>query len=179
MGLEFIRDRYDNASHYVVMQGADIWVKPGLLGFVHDQMNQQENEAVLFFLQTGIVHQDNWHTNFFALGFDERYWPPLAQKEDQDMLERKWGIQLKKFDLPGIVRWHNNREKSFVHAHESEHPGVPAEAIVAQFGRESAPLFVCGRRKSFREWLSGVSLRQEVSRLWQKLSRSLTLKRKS
>lgn len=141
LGLEFVRDHY-GADHYAVVQTADIAPRDGQYGFIHGSM--QENEAVLYFFANGVIHGDIWHTNFFAVSMDERYWPPLAEKGDQDILERKWGLHLARNGLTSIVRWHNNRNKSFVHCHESE--GLPPEPFRPQTVGGGVCLYVRGHR---------------------------------
>ena len=160
-GLDFIKAEYGE-THFAIMQGADIWVKPGMYRFLTDRMNEQENSAVLFFMPNGVVHRDCFHTNFFAVPMDEIYWPPLAKKEDQDMLERKWGLQLKENKVPDILIWHNNWDKSFIHAHESENQ--PAEERRPFRISTNVVIPLKAKRRTFGVWLL-----RKVGLLWQNL----------
>lgn len=160
LGLEFVRDHYGD-EHYAIVQAADIRPREGQHGFLHE--NMQKVEAVLYFLPNGICHDSIWHTNFFAVSMKEDYWPPLAEKGDQDILERKWGLGLTKSGLTSFVRWHNNRNKSFVHCHESEK--VPPEPFRSQRAKGGVSLFIAGRRSLWAAFSSWV--RSFIRRVWR------------
>lgn len=138
-GLEFIRDNYGNDC-YALVQSADISPKPGIFSHIDSEM--MEKDGVLFFLNTGICHSDVWYTNFFAVSMNENYWPPLANMGDQDILERKWGLKLSKEKLNNFCKWHNNFDKSFIHAHESE--GLPPELFKPQKSNVSVLMCITG-----------------------------------
>jgi len=148
-GLEFVREHYGE-NCYVIGQAADVQPKPGIYRMMDEKMREGD-KAVLFLLPTNIVHSDIWHTNFFCVCLDENYWPPLSEQGDQDILERKWGLQLKKRALPGIFAWHNNRNKSFVHSHESENQ--EPELFKPQRAGVGIGLFIVGRKRWYlRVW---------------------------
>lgn len=122
LGLEFIRDNYQELS-YCIMHAADIWLQDGTLKFIDDRINgrveEGEHQAVLFHWQNPIVHADIWATYMFGVRLDDpAYWPPVSPDNAQDVLERQWGCQL--MGKPGIFRWHNSRDQKFLHRHESE-----------------------------------------------------------
>lgn len=147
LGLEFVAANYPD--HYAVVMACDIWPQDGTLGFVHGHM--AEHEAVLFHWENGIAHQDVWHTNFFAVGMDQRYWPPLSSPDHMDTLERQWGMALAKAGLPAIFRWHNSGGRRFLHRHQSE--SLPQIAVVPRRGRGGLSLLVIGHRSWWlRAW---------------------------
>ncbi len=118
-GLEFIRKTYGDNS-YCLMQAADIWPREGIYGMVDSHMQKEDMNAVIFHWQNGIIHSGIWHTNFFAVSMDDRYWPPLSKPGHADVLERHWGSELAKKALPGIFQTHNYQCKKFLHTHETE-----------------------------------------------------------
>lgn len=156
-GLEFVRQHYDTTSHYVVMQGADIWPHEGTFTMINN--NMVDNEAVLFHWDNGCIHTDIWHTNFFAVSLDERYWPPLSPPYHADVLERQWGLNLVRQQLSFIHRWHNYNNRRFLHTHESE--GLPLFQELPQTERSKLSLLISGCKPWYRRLLDfcGVWLR--------------------
>jgi hypothetical protein len=84
-------------------------------------------KAVVFHLENGCHNSGIYHTNFWALR-DKQFWPPLAQKEDRDILELLWGNQLKARGLNNFFLSTNWANKRFIHAHQSEElPPFPVQ----------------------------------------------------
>lgn len=142
-GLEFIRERYDPATHYAVVLAADVWVKDDTFLFVQNKINDG-NKAVLFHWENGCVHDGVWHTNFFAVPLEADYWPPLSLPDDQDVLERQWGRHLQKVQPAGVFKWHNYQQRRFLHTHESE--GLETFPERPQHARTGFGLATRGRR---------------------------------
>lgn len=156
LGLSWVRDHYDPASAYALVMAADVRPNERLaLKFVDDHVAAGARAVVLFW-PNGCVRSDIWHTNFFAVCLDERYWPPVLGEGDSDTLEWAWGKHLLRADLPGVVRGHNSRERRFAHRHESDaHPPWP---VVPQAGDGAAPLLITGHLPWWRRALQRVGL---------------------
>ncbi len=159
LGLNFIKQHYDNATHYVVMHAADIYLQDCTFSFVNDRINGRVEEgpqnAVVFFWQNGVTSSDTWATYFFAVCLDPAYWPPVSPPDHQDVLERQWGLLLQKTQPPGVFKWHNAHERRFLHRHESE--SLPPLELRPQHELSSLSL-TCRGYKSWwnqlREWVS-------------------------
>lgn len=152
-GLEFILSTYEPQAHYVVMNGADISVNDGTLKFIDAKM--KEHQAVLYHWDNGSCNSGIWHTNFFAVCLDERYWPPLSPPEHADVLERQWGRKLELIRPEGVFEWNNSRNQRFKHLHESE--SLEPLPFRPQHTHISLPLIVCG----WKAW---------YARLWDSIS---------
>lgn len=126
-GLELARSVYGVDQTYVVAFASDVIVNPGTLTSIAQRM--LEHEAVVFHWQNGVIHNDIWHTNCFAVSLDDRYWPPVSSAAHADTLERQWGLLLQQRQLPAISTWHNYNGRNFQHRHESESlPEFPRRA---------------------------------------------------
>ncbi len=163
VGLNYIKSNYDNNKSYVVMQAADI--KPNekmAYQFIDLKMNDGD-KAVLFHWQNGCAHHNIWHTNFFAVALDEKYWPPLSEFGDADVLESKWGKELANKNLPGICESHNSNNKKFLHIHESENN--PEIFIYPQNDNVNINLFIKGHLNWFKRiWCKILQIKQFLSR---------------
>jgi hypothetical protein len=158
MGLSFIRDHY-GGEHYAVGMAADVYLQDESLSFIDSRMNGRCEEgpqnAVVFHWVNGCTHSGVWHTNFFGVCLDDRYWPPLSPANEQDVLERQWGRSLEAAHPPGVFRWHNSGDRRFLHRHTSE--ALPEFPHKPQKASESLALACKG-------WLPW------YSRLWQYLT---------
>lgn len=127
LALSFCKDICGPGSSYVILQAADVEPNPGTYRFVNDFM-QQDGDGVLFHWENGSARNNVWHTNFFAISLDnEASWPPIAERGDPDVLERKWGRQLDDQNYLGNwLRTHNSSEKRFKHRHLELSP-LPSE----------------------------------------------------
>jgi hypothetical protein len=118
-GLSWIKRCYAS-NHYVIFHAADILVYPKTYELINREM-QSGKDAVLFYWQNCVNAQNAWHTNMFAVSFNEDYWPPISSKENHDTLEIQWGQQLRFKQLRNVLETHNSRELKFKHSHDSEH----------------------------------------------------------
>lgn len=130
VGLEWVRANFDNGSTYAVVMAADILPSPEkAFRPVDFHMSFDSGQAAVFHWANGCVSSNIWHTNFFAVGMDPRYWPPVIGPDSGDTLEWAWGKQLMAARLHAILEGHNSREQKFTHAHLSEYeppwPVVP------------------------------------------------------
>lgn len=155
LGLTFIRDHYAENEHYVIMHAADIWLQGGTLSFIDDRINGRVEEgphnAVLFHWDNPIIPRDIWSTYMFGVCLDPQYWPPVSPANEQDVLERQWGVLLSKRQLPGLFRWHNARERKFLHRHESEQ--LPPFPVKPQTITDAMQMQCVGYRSIFgRVW---------------------------
>lgn len=142
MGLEYVREHHPDC--YVVMTAADIRLQEGTAGFFDHHVNREGCEAVVFHLDNGLCRDGIWHTNCFAVGTDERYWPPVSPPDSDDILERQWGRLLAERALPAVHSWHNYASRKFLHRHESE--SLPPAAAVGLHAGRAAPCLLAGRR---------------------------------
>lgn len=141
VGLDFIKKEYGE-NFFAICHCADICPREGVYFGVNCEM--QTHEAYLCALPNNIVHNDIWHTNFFAVGMNEEYWPPLIPDKDPDILEHKWGKELKAKCLNNYFHGHNNYHKTFAHDHDSEYQ--PDFALVPQTHTISFCLHIKGRQ---------------------------------
>ncbi len=159
IGLDAIQKEWAERPHYVVGQAADITPRPGIYAKI-DQSMAEGTSAYVFHWQNGCHQEDVWHTNFFAVCGDSRYWPPLSAPEHVDTLERQWGMSLRDKKLAGVVKSSNYESKRFVHAHVSE--AMPPWAVRTADECSHLPLFTCGgevpvyvqKEKGVMSWLS-------------------------
>lgn len=154
-GLEFVKKHYDNEKYYVIGKSADTLPHAGTLSFIDNLINNGNEEgeinAVLFHWNNGISHSGVWHTNFYAIPIDEKYWPPLSPSPaHQDCLERQWGIILEEIKPAGIFKGNNNNDRRFFHNHDSEKN--PAYPFIPQHDVGSLPLIVKGYRR-WQDWI--------------------------
>ena len=166
LGLEFVRRTFPAHETYVIGQAGDILPQPDHCYRYLDSHIQNGEQAVVLHWSNGCCTADVWHTNLFAVPLDEAYWPPVADPDSPDVLERMWGRQLTERQLPGVVRNHNSNNKRFVHAHLSEQlESWPERTVFADVG---LTLSVCGYlpwwRRLFMWFLRrvGVSVRERV-----------------
>lgn len=117
-GLSYLKEKYES-DITVIFMTADIYIQEDTLTFLKNKFNDG-NRAVLFHWPNGFVQSNIWHTNFFMIPIDEKYWPPLANKDEQDVLEWKWGKDLAEKNLTDVFRWHNYNNRKFIHSHDSE-----------------------------------------------------------
>lgn len=115
LGLNFIKRNYENV--YIIGQSADVIPRDGTYKLVDQEMKCTEREAYLFFWQNQIAHANVWHTNFFAVTTNEKYWPPVSEYGDADTLEVQYGKQLLNFSCNNFVVSHNSRNMKFDHHH--------------------------------------------------------------
>lgn len=115
-GLEFIDKNYHN--YYVIMQAADINPVKGIYRHIENQLYQGK-KAVLFFWEHGCFNSDVYHTNFWGVK-DKSYWPPLANRDSPDVLERLWGMDLAQRGLTDFILINNHGGRNFKEKHESE-----------------------------------------------------------
>lgn len=152
LGLNFIKQHYDNATHYVIMHAADIFLQDCTLTFVDDRINGRIEEgphnAVVFFWQNGVTNSDTWATYFFAVCLDPAYWPPVSSDGDQDVLERQWGLLLQRTQPPAVFKWHNAHERRYLHRHESE--SLPSIEFKPQNEQRCLPMACSG----YKSWLA-------------------------
>lgn len=162
LGLEWVRDNYDPATTYAIVQAGDVTAKPQHgYKYVDTQMGEGAG-AVLFHWQNGCVHVDIWHTNFFAVRLDPVYWPPLSPLDCQDVLESQWGKQLSRTKPPGVVQSHNYKSKRFVHSHESE--AQPEWPVIPLESGTTAPLLMTGYLPRWRRVLQWFGVLKPFSR---------------
>ena len=138
-GLEFARDHYKNA--FFIVQTADISPNQKTYAYIQQEIDNGM-KAVLFHLDNHIVHFDIWHTNFFATA-DEKYWPPISQEGEADILESQWGKHLKHNNLCHFAKSHNYNAKKFIHCHESE--GLPPVDFIPLKKSLSVDMYVKGK----------------------------------
>ncbi len=146
-GLLFIKQKYYN--YYVIGQATDICPNPGTYKFVDENMRNDNNNAIVYFWQNGIAWADVWHTNFFVVKDDERYWPPISSLDEGDTLETQWGKKLKNQNLPGIVVTHNSRNQKFSHIHSSE--SLPPFPVYPQRDSSEVFLSISGYKSLYRK----------------------------
>jgi hypothetical protein len=162
LGLEWVRDHYDPASHYAVVQAADVMPNPGTAyGFIHTHMTGGAG-AVVFHWQNGCVPVEIWHTNFFSVRLDEVYWPPVAEAGHPDVLEAIWGRHLCTLQPPHVEKSHNYNSKRFRHEHLSEQ--LPPWPVRAQESGCSAPMSMKGRLPWWRRLLEFLRLARPFRR---------------
>lgn len=111
LGLEYCQQNYPGQP--VIVQAGDIQVQAGTYAQVREQL--KDHQLVVY--RWGSTGAEFYHTNFFAVQSPE-WWPPLIEKDCLDVLEAAWAKQL--WGRPGYFKWHNSREKRFVHRHLSE-----------------------------------------------------------
>jgi hypothetical protein len=148
LGLEWVRDHYDPASAYALVQAADVYPHAQTAYAFADGHMQAGAGAVVCFWENGCVRHEIWHTNFFACRLDEAYWPPLSPPGADDTLEWQFGKKLMRDQPPGVEKSHNSNNKRFVHSHRSER--LPPWPVVPQAGGAGVGLFVCGRKSWWR-----------------------------
>jgi hypothetical protein len=142
LGLDFVRNNYDASFAYIILQCADITPREGLAySFIDKSMNEGAS-AVLFHWENSCIRHGVWHSNFFAVSFDDQYWPPVSDVNDDDVLERQWGKLLDSRGLSGVVKSHNYQNKKFFHTHESEH--LPEYPRFPQADEKSVSLSISG-----------------------------------
>ena len=160
IGLDFIRSKYDPATHYAICQAADAYANPEQCYQFIDGKIQEGYEAVTLFWPNGCVHDDIWCTNMFAVPLDETYWPPVSKIGDSDVLERQWGLLLKSRQPPSIFKNHNSNNKRFLHEHLSEHQeDWPRFAVEYGF---SIPFFTSGYVPLWKRLFGWLSSRRSI-----------------
>lgn len=140
-GLRSIQQFYTDA--YVIGQAADVLPHVGTYRWVDQLLTVGAQQAVLFHWQNPCHNEHVWHTNFFAVPLDERYWPPLSYPGHPDVLERHWGAELQRVKPPLIFAASNYNSKRFLHEHLSE--SLPDWSARPDFKSGSIPLFCRGR----------------------------------
>jgi hypothetical protein len=151
LALRWVSFSYKDDA-YLLGQAADVEPKPGAYRTIDKRM-QEGCQAFLIHWPNGVCRSDIWHTNFFAVGMDENYWPPVAEVTDADTLERQWGLSLSARRLPYIEKSHNASNRFFSHRHLSEgHEPWPCKH---QADSGSANLFIVGHKSIWRR-LQGV-----------------------
>lgn len=152
LGLNYIKNSYDENKYYALCLTADMNLKTGTLGMIHGYMQENNSEhsnpkAFLFRWNNSCVKGDIWHTNLFAVVLDENYWPPVCSDKEHDVLEHKWGKELSEKSLPGIIKWVNYKNKYFFHGYEH------IENAIECFSQKDScelNLFVRGRKRFWR-----------------------------
>ncbi len=119
-GLEYIKQNYKEDLHYTILQTADIKIKPGAYQFIKNSFVDGIEAVVFSNGGTGLTRIGLLYTLFFAVGFNEKYWPPISERDNPDILEWQWTKQLLDMDFKNIVTSHNSRDKKFSHNHTSE-----------------------------------------------------------
>ncbi len=104
---------------YFIGQTADVLPREGIYGMLDGKMQGGET-GVLFHWENQSVRENVWHTNFFAVGEDEAYWPPVAEPGSSDVLERQWGAKLCSLQKNDFFVSSNYNAKRFEHVHASE-----------------------------------------------------------
>ncbi len=157
---------------YVIGQAGDVLPNPDTYRFLDDRLHgvpmpgepdEGEWKAVVFHLQNPSVHHDIWHTNFFAVPLDERYWPPVCGEDHADVLERQWGALLAQTKPERVFRSSNYNAKRFHHDHLSE--SLPAFPVVPQLGSAGFGLSVVALPWWGRLRERAVRLRERAARL--------------
>lgn len=140
-GLSFIKKEYGN-DFYAIVQAADVCVSRGTYGLLNIQMNDNECDAFGFrWSNNCTLHA--WHTNLFAVTMNESSWPPLAEPNDQDTLERKWGLHLRD-NKTNIVKWNNDNNKWFAHGYKDVDNFVDSKWVTGNVGMN---LCITGQHK--------------------------------
>ena len=117
LGLENVFRKYPNA--YCIVQASDITIKEYGFYLIENEMNNGAN-AIVFDWQNKF-NAKSFHTNCFSVINDKDLWPPYANIEDRDVLERLWFVQIEKNNLiKKFTVLSNNNEISFSHKHISE-----------------------------------------------------------
>jgi hypothetical protein len=152
LGLNWVRDNYDPDTTYAVVMSADVYPNPHqAFQFIDEHMSREKGRAVVFHWPNGCVPVNIWHTNFFAVCLDEKYWPPVVEPGREDTLELAWGKQLAQRRLDAVLESHNSRDKRFVHTHQSEH--LAEWPIIPQSIPHTALLLISGHLPWWRRLL--------------------------
>lgn len=162
LGLAWVREHYDPATTYAVVQAADAEANPGHCYAFIDAHMRGGAGAVVFHWPNGCIPVEIWHTNFFAVRLDPAYWPPVSDRFSQDVLEAQWGRRLAAERPPDVVKSHNYNGKRFSHTHRSELE--PAWPVVPQASAQSTPLLIAGYQPWWRRLLERVGLAKPFRR---------------
>lgn len=136
IGLRFIKNTYGE-SCYVIVQAADIQVKPGTFKEIDFEMQRGTNLCVYHWTNS-CVPVGCFCTNFFAISMNENYWVPLANYDDYDVLEWKWGKQ-----LLGYTSYYNYKF-TILNTEHFKHEHLP---IIFPPAKHLAPLITNGYDK--------------------------------
>ena len=147
-GLKYISEHFP-AYSTIICLAADVYPNPGAFSFIKTKLNEG-NVAIVFHWPNGFVQQNIWHTNFFVVPPDVKYWPPVSQKDDQDVLEWKWGKYLAEKSFPDVYRWHNYNDRIFKHMHESENNPIDQKGLNLENG---VTLFIKTKKDWRKLWL--------------------------
>jgi hypothetical protein len=156
LGLQYVTDNFLTEDTYVIGMAADVCPRHGTFAFIDNHIRENA-KAVVFHWPNGCCHSGVWHTNFFVVPLDDRFWPPLSGLEHQDVLERQWGMMLSERRLEGVVETHNHNDKRFVHCHQSE--TQPEWPLVPLNDGNSVGFAILGRKtfwRKLREIVAGV-----------------------
>jgi hypothetical protein len=143
--------------HYVVVQAADILPKPGAYRYIDDRLHgvpipnltdDQPWKAVVFHWENACCGQAIWHTNFFAVPLEEDYWPPLSTSDNQETLERQWGLKLQEKKPYRVFETHNSSQRLFFHQHLSEQ--LPVWPLIPLVGSQNLSLYLSGTMPWYR-----------------------------
>ena len=155
-GLEFIKTTYGD-DYYAIVQTADVNIRPGVYAMMHYWLHEK-NCKIFAYRWSNSCTLNAWHTNLFAVRLDDKKaWPPIATKNDQDVLEHKWGKSIEENRI-SIVKWSNDENKFFKHGY----PNVSNDLeLKHQLGEIGLGFYICGQHK------------YKLSRLLQKIINKL------
>lgn len=110
IGLEYIKRTYGENT-YVIFQAADVIIKNDGCAVIDREM-QDGTPLCVFHWPNNMVSVGCYHTNLFAVGMDEAYWPPVCGPHEHDTLEWAWGKVLGNYVRPpGVPPRHYNFKK--------------------------------------------------------------------
>ena len=142
LGLENVFRLYENA--FCIVQAGDIIITE--YGFYVMESEMLKGAEVVNFAWTNKHTSNAWHTNCFAISSNKEYWPPFADIDSLDVLEKLWYREC--YGKRKITTLSNNNNIIFKHNHISEN--MPKFPIVYINTNLSCNMFIRGYKSIFR-----------------------------